>query len=159
MPVTMERPCKTTSSSRGPGISPTPISSVTELIRARFPAEPVSVPRSRRFVDQLLVRAEHQLQCQQSGSLRANAVLLTSELATNAVVHARTWFEISVRTSARLVRVEVTDTDETIPQMAALTESAERGRGLRIVDGIASAWGVEPGQRGKTVWFELEDCG
>ncbi len=124
------------------------------LSRARFPAEPTSVPRSRRFVDRLLERVDRQLQ---TDSLRASAVLLTSELATNAVVHARTWFEVSIRTSERHVRIEVADTSEVIPQMSEITDDAEHGRGLRIVDAMASSWGVEPGHRGKTVWFELED--
>lgn len=159
MPVTMERPRKTTMRSRSsdelqaPGTSPIPSFSASELVRARFPAEPISVPRSRRFVEQLLARAEPL----PDGSFRTNAVLLTSELVTNAVIHARTWFEISVRTGGRYIRVEVADTNEVIPQIPEIMTSAEHGRGLRIVDGIASSWGVEPGHPGKTVWFELQD--
>lgn len=196
MPVTIERPSRTTSVSRSPTIAGSPAAphapdealssgiagspaephapdevrssglpgspaaphapdlAPAGLSRARFPAEPISVPRSRRFVDRLLERVERQLQ---TTSLRASAVLLTSELATNAVVHARTWFEVSIRTSERHVRIEVADTNEVVPQMAEMTDGAANGRGLRIVDGIASSWGVEPGHPGKTVWFELED--
>jgi hypothetical protein len=53
------------------------------------------------------------------------------------------------------VRVEVTDPDDRLPTMAAPNADDIGGRGLIIVNGLASAWGVAPTASGKTVWFEL----
>jgi hypothetical protein len=54
------------------------------------------------------------------------------------------------------VRVEVTDPDDQLPAMAMPDTDAVHGRGLVIVNGLASAWGVErTTEGGKTVWFEL----
>ena len=82
--------------------------------------------------------------------------LLTDELVTNAIVHARCKSYMSIRAVHGVVRVEVTDPDERLPSMAAPDTDALRGRGLAIVNGLASAWGVErAADGGKTVWFEL----
>ncbi|MCA1844241.1 MAG: ATP-binding protein [Actinobacteria bacterium] len=84
------------------------------------------------------------------------AELLTDELVTNAIVHAGSKSYLFIRAAKGLVRVEVTDPDDRLPAMAAPDTEALSGRGLAIVNGLASAWGIEraPGG-GKTVWFEL----
>jgi anti-sigma regulatory factor (Ser/Thr protein kinase) len=84
------------------------------------------------------------------------AELLTDELVTNAIVHAHCKSYLFIRAAKGLVRVEVTDPDERLPAMAAPNTDAPAGRGLVVVNGLASAWGIErvPGG-GKTVWFEL----
>ena len=84
------------------------------------------------------------------------AELLTDELVTNAIVHAHSKSYLFIRAAKGVVRVEVTDPDERLPSMAAPDPGAPDGRGLAIVNGLASAWGIErvPGG-GKTVWFEL----
>jgi anti-sigma regulatory factor (Ser/Thr protein kinase) len=84
------------------------------------------------------------------------AELLTDELVTNAIVHARCKSYLFVRAAKGVVRVEVTDPDDRLPSMATLDTDALGGRGLVIVNGLASAWGVEKNpDGGKTVWFEL----
>ena len=84
------------------------------------------------------------------------AELLTDELVTNAIVHAHCKSYLFIRAVKGLVRVEVTDPDDQLPSMAAPDPDAPGGRGLVIVNGLASAWGVErTGEGGKTVWFEL----
>ena len=83
------------------------------------------------------------------------AELLTTELVTNAIVHVGCKSELFIRAAGGVVRVEVTDPDDRLPAMAAPNADALNGRGLVIVNGLASAWGVEPTARGKTVWFEL----
>lgn len=82
--------------------------------------------------------------------------LLVSELSTNAVLHARTEFTVSVRCEDdATIRVEVTDGVYGAPTLrkAAMTPD---GRGLQIVSGLAQRWGIDQRPDGaKTVWFEL----
>lgn len=85
------------------------------------------------------------------------AELLTDELVTNAVVHANSKGYLFIRAAKGVVRVEVSDPDDHLPSMAVPDADALGGRGLVIVNGLASAWGVERAAdgSGKTVWFEL----
>jgi anti-sigma regulatory factor (Ser/Thr protein kinase) len=85
-----------------------------------------------------------------------DAVWLASELATNAVLHARSHFQVTVSTGARQVRVEVADDDPHMPLIAARDTGATSGRGLPIIDAVADDWGAHkiPGD-GKTVWFTV----
>ena len=120
-------------------------------------ADPASAGSARRFVSTQVV--EHHLD-------PAVAVLLTSELVTNVIRHARTEFTVVVRFDGA-IRVEVhdgqaaTEAFRTIirrPPIAIPTESA-RGRGLGLVRVLASRFGLadERGLRdGKVVWFELD---
>lgn len=84
------------------------------------------------------------------------AELLTDELVTNAIVHAQAKSYLFIRAVKGAVRVEITDPDDRLPSIAAPDPDAPSGRGLVIVNGLASAWGVERAtDGGKTVWFEL----
>lgn len=86
---------------------------------------------------------------------RHSVALLTSELVTNAVLHAGTEFDVTVVRDDRHVRVGVKDGDRRLPQPATTSHDASTGRGLRLVDAMASAWGVEDRPDGKFVWFEV----
>jgi anti-sigma regulatory factor (Ser/Thr protein kinase) len=92
-----------------------------------------------------------------SGADRFLAALLTSELATNAVVHAASPFEISVQAEPGHLRVEViNDEPELILQMNEPDPAdPDGGRGLRIVEAFAHRWGAESSRDEKVVWFEL----
>jgi anti-sigma regulatory factor (Ser/Thr protein kinase) len=85
------------------------------------------------------------------------AVLLVSELVTNAVRHAGSTLTVAVAIGRAAVRVEVRDRS---PRLPALRESTggddEWGRGLVLVDALASRWGAERLPSGKRVWFELD---
>jgi anti-sigma regulatory factor (Ser/Thr protein kinase) len=83
------------------------------------------------------------------------ARLLTSELVTNAVVHARSPMVVSVHVTDRRVRVEVQDLDGAAAQPLRSDVADTHGRGLTIVSRLARDWGVEEHGDGKTVWFEL----
>ena len=84
------------------------------------------------------------------------AALLTSELTTNAVVHAHAPFRVEVANTGRGVRVAVRDPSPDVPRVRAADDVDQSGRGMRIVDTVASAWGVDAApDGGKTVWFEL----
>ena len=82
--------------------------------------------------------------------------VLISELATNAVRHARTLFAVAVIWDGRALRVEVSDASLVTPQpQLAVDADREGGRGLLLVDAIATDWGVDLYPRGKTVWFTI----
>lgn len=84
------------------------------------------------------------------------ASLLTSELVTNALLHARSAVQVRVRVGASSVRVEVHDDADRLPSLMAEPGHAFAGRGLHIVDALAGSWGADPGPAGgKAVWFEL----
>jgi anti-sigma regulatory factor (Ser/Thr protein kinase) len=84
------------------------------------------------------------------------AVLLASELMSNAVLHARTDVRVTVLAHEDgSLRVEVADENSRLPLTAAPPEDAQSGRGLWLVETLASSWGVERTGEGKTIWFEL----
>lgn len=83
------------------------------------------------------------------------ARLLTSELVTNVVVHARSPMVVSVRVTDRRVRIEVEDRDGAAAQPLGSDVTDSHGRGLTIVSRLARDWGIERHADGKTVWFEL----
>jgi anti-sigma regulatory factor (Ser/Thr protein kinase) len=90
-------------------------------------------------------------------ALSEAARLLVSELVTNSVLHARTDVELVVRLRRGGVRVEVHDASPVAPVVRRYEDEAMTGRGLALVDQLASRWGVESRGGGKTVWFELDD--
>lgn len=114
---------------------------------ARFPAVPSAIPQSRRFVRRHV----------DDPTLADQALLLVSELATNAMEHAGTAFEVTVVTGAESVRIEVSDGSNMPPLVGHRPIDSERGRGLRIVEALAAGWGsgARPGTDGKVVWCEL----
>lgn len=87
----------------------------------------------------------------------ALVVMVASELAANAVRHGRTSFEVSLDRGAVDVRVGVRDDCPTEPVVPQRTSSFDpSGRGMQIVDRVASAWGVAPEVGvGKTVWATI----
>jgi phosphoserine phosphatase RsbU/P len=100
-------------------------------------------------------------ECVEQLGLRAMAdvQLMASELTTNAVVHARSRFDVTVeRLKDNRARVEVRDFGDGTPQLENRDLFADGGRGLRIVDSLAREWGVErhPQGLGKSIWFTVK---
>jgi PAS domain S-box-containing protein len=81
-----------------------------------------------------------------------------SEVVTNAVLHAHTEIDLTVAVERDgTVRVEVRDGSLNLPLPRDYTETASTGRGLGLVEVLASSYGVHPHAHGKTVWFVVGD--
>jgi GAF domain-containing protein len=85
----------------------------------------------------------------------ACAALLTSELVTNAVLHAATPFTVTLHHMEDRIRVDVADGNPVVPSVKDYAADAATGRGLTLFNTLASNWGVLPVVGGKIVWFEL----
>jgi anti-sigma regulatory factor (Ser/Thr protein kinase) len=104
---------------------------------------------ARRVVAQCCSDAATGPECQD------RSVLLTSELVTNALLHGRGRVRLGILAGPMTVRIEVGDDDPHHPRLPDQSGENESGRGILIVDQLASAWGVQDGVVGKTVWFEV----
>ena len=86
------------------------------------------------------------------------ALLLASELVTNAVKYGGDHIVLSVVDEAERLRVEVQDDGLSIPRVGVGGSHAVGGRGLLLVQSLADDWGMEGGdgtQPGTSVWFAL----
>ena len=83
------------------------------------------------------------------------AALLTSELVTNAVLHAATPLCITLHILPDRIRVDVADGNPSFPSIKDYGKDAATGRGLTLFNTLASNWGVQAVEDGKIVWFEL----
>lgn len=84
------------------------------------------------------------------------AVLLTTELVSNALEHGGGTAVLDAAVVDQRLCVEVVDDDPTIPTVNLGAVDDERGRGLMLVEALSSRWGAALRDRGKTVWFELD---
>ncbi|MEV0125271.1 SpoIIE family protein phosphatase [Streptomyces sp. NPDC050703] len=113
-----------------------------------FPPETRSVPLARRFVRSALRGV--------APEVVDTAELLVSELVTNAVLHARTEVEVRVWSHEGQVRVRVGDGRPDRPLVPReVRPYAGAGRGLAVVEQLASSHGAHVGEGRKTAWFEL----
>lgn len=87
------------------------------------------------------------------------AAQVVSELATNCTLHARSDFVLRLSLEGECVRVECADGAPGGLHTRRYSSTATTGRGLRIVESLATEWGVVPAGDGKTVWavLPLED--
>ena len=110
---------------------------------------PAAAAVARRYVGETLSNAP--------GRVVDDAALMVSELATNCVRYAHSDFTVSIEQTAREVRVDVTDAAGGDVAMRDPGPTEPTGRGLRIVDQLADAWGVQElvDPTGKRVWFTL----
>ncbi len=113
---------------------------------------PPSVPEARRWTVTTLT----------SWGLHVtawSAAQVVSELATNCTLHARSDFVLRLSVEGECVRVEASDGVPGGLHTRQYSSTATTGRGLRIVESLAQAWGVAPTDAGKTVWalLPLED--
>jgi anti-sigma regulatory factor (Ser/Thr protein kinase) len=125
-------------------IVPTPVAETTW----RFVADATAPGDARRLIIDALRRAGH------DAELLANVQIVITELAANAVVHTRSPFSVSIRSTGSIVRIGVRDRSHAAPTLRADRGTTPEGRGMRIVAAL-SRWGVDPAPGGKVVWAEL----
>jgi len=115
-----------------------------------FPPEPSSSREARR-------RVSTELESHDLEDVAVTVAQVVSELATNAVLHARTPFEVRANVLDGYVRIEVHDGTQRTPVRRHFSDQATSGRGLRLVEELCEAWGVDPDVDGggKTVWAEV----
>ncbi|HUR18752.1 MAG TPA: SpoIIE family protein phosphatase [Acidimicrobiales bacterium] len=117
--------------------------------RVKLPVHPSSSGKARRFVTGVL------LSWRMPELTEGPVELLTSELTTNAVRHARSAFTVVVRYVGDRIRIEVDDSSSLEPQPRTPSNDDTGGRGLILVEAMAEEWGVTLLPEGKRVWFEL----
>ncbi len=83
-----------------------------------------------------------------------SAELLVSELVTNAIRHAETELVLRIALAPRM-RIAVEDTSADPVHVRLATLDGDQGRGLAIVEALASTWGWASTATGKQVWFEI----
>jgi serine phosphatase RsbU (regulator of sigma subunit)/anti-sigma regulatory factor (Ser/Thr protein kinase) len=120
--------------------------------RVRLPADRRTPAAARELVRAVLAEAG-------LTDLMDEALLLTTELSTNGVLHAGTDIDVEMVAGGDTLTVTVTDFSTDITTVATPLmpgpEIPERGRGLLLVDHFAVAWGITHHASGKGVWFRL----
>lgn len=111
---------------------------------------PTSVGAARRFVRDVLMSR------QVAEPVVDTVELLTSEVVTNAIIHGRSGPQLAVTVAGDVVRVAVHDLSPDLPVRRLSRVDDVSGRGVVIVEGLATTWGVERERNGsKQVWFEV----
>jgi anti-sigma regulatory factor (Ser/Thr protein kinase) len=119
-------------------------------VRTMLTPHPTSVGAARRFVRDVLMSR------QVADGVVDTVELLTSEVVTNAIVHARSGPQLAVEIDGEVIRVAVLDRSPELPVRRLNRLDDVSGRGVVIVEELASAWGVERERNGsKRVWFEV----
>lgn len=116
---------------------------------ASFGRELESVPRARDFTRRTLTGW---------GVAGVDeALLVVTELAGNAVLHARSSYDVRLsRSTQGVLRIEVSDDGAGTPEPQPFSTTAESGRGIVLVSAIATSWGIDTeGRTGKVTWAEL----
>lgn len=134
---------------------PTPANTAPKDIEWRLPRHARSVGRARTLL------REQATSWKLPDEVTETAVLLLSELMTNAYRHAKVppgreiWARCAV--DEHRVRVWVTDANDALPTPRSASLDDETGRGLALVAALADDWGAASREEGigKTVWFEL----
>lgn len=126
---------------------------------AAFPALPTAARRAREFTARILGSWE-------LTHVAETAVLLVSELITNAVTHAGGLLDPPAGATTRVtldlslgesLRIAVSDPSGTPPVRRVAADDAENGRGLELVDLLSKEWGCDVlAGGGKAVWATLE---
>ena len=123
----------------------------TRPMQRTFPGRADQIARAREFTKRVLGLCP----------VTDEAVLLVSELATNALEHTSTGdggqFQVTICRNGISLLIGVSDNGSAkIPELGPLDPESETGRGLGLVELITKRWGYCGDQDGLTVWFELQ---
>lgn len=122
-----------------------------DVVACSWPPDPINVGAARRFVAAALAT------WRQPEALVDAVVLVTSEMATNAVLHAGSGFEVSVQRLPDGLLLRVNDASPGLPVQRKHSDLSTTGRGTCLLDGLCRAWGaVGDGRGGKAVWALLD---
>jgi PAS domain S-box-containing protein len=114
----------------------------------RLPPQPPSVAEARAHVRRLLTENDRD-------DLVETAVLLVSEVVTNALLHAGTDIDVAGTLDDVGLRVEIGDGSPHLPSRRRYAATAGTGRGLLMLESLVDDWGVTRHSTGKTVWFRI----
>ena len=120
-------------------------SAVSSLV---LPSAASSVAAGRRFVNAVLDDLDLE-------AYRYEALLLTSELLTNSVLHGHGDPRLVVTWRPPEVEIAITDSGTWTPRRSAVDHGATNGRGLQLLERLAHRCGTRESPRGTTVWFTL----
>ena len=123
---------------------------VRTAVLRELPNAATACADGRRFV------AGHLSRWQVPAQVSDEATLLTSELIANAVRHAPPPSCLEVTVDTAKIRIEVHDSDPMLPILTRPDFTSRGGRGVWLVDTIASRWGYRSEPPGKVVWFEMD---
>jgi two-component sensor histidine kinase len=120
------------------------------VVSLDLPAIPSSATKARQ-----LARGEV---ARYPADLSNTVALVVTELVTNAILHARTDFQVRIEIAPPLVRLTVTDGSARLPVVRHYAAEDVTGRGLGLVEALCTRWGIdaaEDGKEGKSVWCEV----
>ena len=119
-----------------------------ETLKVDLPPGPESSARARRAVREICGGTRVDLDA---------VVLCASEIVTNALLHGRPPIQLEIRAAPDSVWVAVHDAgDGTVEPRRPATADTSSGRGLQILETVASRWGTSSRGEGKTIWFECD---
>lgn len=122
-------------------------------LEATYGCDPASVAPARRWAHEVLSRRLGVY------DMIDDAVLVVSELVTNAIRADCSQVLVRIAVESDAVRIGVFDDAAGIPEQRDVSASAPAGRGLKIVAAVARQWGVRPrrtdGRPGKEVWARV----
>ena len=119
--------------------------------RVQLACQTRSVSKARAFAVNVLRDAG-------LGHLVDDCKLLVSELVTNVVLHAGTDFEVRCLMFSTGARFEVRDGSSVLPGIRHYDVTSATGRGIALVEAIATRWGADLEPQGKVVWFQIDDA-
>ena len=122
---------------------------VNDAVVAVLPPQATSAAAARRLVSSACDRWQLQALCD-------DISLIVTELVANAIRHAGTDIEVTVRRTRDGIRLEVWDGSTRPLRPRAALSSDEGGRGLLLVDALSTRYGVQGEPDGKRVWVELQ---
>ena len=121
----------------------------TPRAERELPATHQSPALAREFLRSATCSVHH-------SALVEDALLLTSELVTNSLLHGGPPVVVAVDCDGERLQVRVRDGSPEVPEAREPDRSAESGRGLALVAAVSEDWGVDPEPDGKYVWFVIQ---